>query len=268
MVTFPVWLDLGIIRVHSHLIAELLAFAVGFQLFLWARRRQGDIIPTERRLTVVLGAAIGAALGAKLLVLAEHAHHTLELIQAGDWIGLAAGKTIVGALLGGLIGVELTKRIVGERTATGDHFVLPLIVGITIGRIGCFLAGLDDATYGLGTSLPWGVDFGDAIQRHPTQVYEQVFLLTLGAGIWWWHRAHPDQPNGRRFRQFMVGYLAWRFCVDWIKPRDDAHLGLSAIQLACLLGLLYYAWLARTRSLGPLHAGRVSTSTRAPEVAS
>ncbi len=47
------------------------------------------------------------------------------------------------------------KRIAGIRSRTGDLFAVPLCVGIAIGRIGCFLAGLADDTYGKPTSLPW-----------------------------------------------------------------------------------------------------------------
>jgi len=38
-----------------------------------------------------------------------------------------------------------------------------LAIGVAIGRIGCYLAGLDDFTYGTPTALPWGHDFGDGV---------------------------------------------------------------------------------------------------------
>jgi phosphatidylglycerol:prolipoprotein diacylglycerol transferase len=92
---------------------------------------------------------------------------------------LTGGKTIVGALAGGLISVELIKRYIGLRTSTGDLYAIPLALGIAIGRIGCFLTGLSDNTYGTPTNLPWAVNFGDGIPRHPTQLYEIIFLLAL-----------------------------------------------------------------------------------------
>ena len=82
------------------------------------------------------------------------------------------GKTIVGALIFGLISVELMKRYIGVRQSTGDLYAIPLALGIAIGRIGCFLTGLSDNTYGTPTTLPWAVNFGDGIPRHPTQLYE------------------------------------------------------------------------------------------------
>ena len=89
------------------------------------------------------------------------------------------GKTIVGALVFGMIAVELMKRYIGLQQSTGDLYAIPLALGIAIGRIGCFLTGLADDTYGVATSLPWGVDFGDGVHRHPTQLYEIAFLLAL-----------------------------------------------------------------------------------------
>jgi len=89
------------------------------------------------------------------------------------------GKTIVGALIFGLISVELMKRYIGVRQSTGDLYAIPLALGIAIGRIGCFLTGLDDNTYGTPTTLPWAINFGDGIPRHPTQLYEIAFLVAL-----------------------------------------------------------------------------------------
>jgi prolipoprotein diacylglyceryltransferase len=153
-----------------------------------------------------------------------------------------AGKTVVGGLVGGLIAVEITKKFIGLRESTGDLFAVPLALGIAIGRIGCFLAGLQDRTYGLPTSLPWGVDFGDGIARHPTQLYEAAFLAGLA---WYLARvslrvsSHRPPVNGDLFKLFMVSYLGLRLAIDFIKP-GLAFGGLTSIQWVCLLTLLHY----------------------------
>src|SRR5439155_22715098 len=87
------------------------------------------------------------------------------------------GRSIEGALAGGILAVELYKRSAGIEMRTGARFALPLAVGVAIGRIGCFLAGIDDFTYGTPTVLPWGHDFGDGIARHPVQLYESAAML-------------------------------------------------------------------------------------------
>jgi phosphatidylglycerol:prolipoprotein diacylglycerol transferase len=119
----------------------------------------------------------GAAIGSKLLFWLEDPQLTLHSLHNPAY--LVGGKTIVGALAFGLISVELTKRYIGLRTSTGDLYSIPLALGIAIGRIGCFLTGLSDNTYGTPTRLPWAINFGDNIPRHPTQLYEILFLLAL-----------------------------------------------------------------------------------------
>jgi phosphatidylglycerol---prolipoprotein diacylglyceryl transferase len=148
---------------------------------------------------------------------------------------LPGGKTIVGALLGGWIAVELTKRLHGIHSRTGDLFAVPLCLGIAFGRIGCFLAGLADDTYGLPTSLPWGINFGDGIPRHPTQLYEILFLLGLAFIL---HRYNQrPHPEGSTFRLFLAAYLSWRLLIDFLKPQPLIY-GLNLIQWACVAGLL------------------------------
>jgi len=184
---------------------------------------------------------------------------------------LMGGKTIVGALVFGLIAVELMKRYIGVRQSTGDLYAIPLALGIAIGRIGCFLTGLSDNTYGTPTHLPWAINFGDNIPRHPTQLYEIIFLLALipllykivilsGAEVsrsetsvkskdpLHVHRATAATRNplnvflpGDAFKFFMVAYLTFRLLCDFIKPYPRILLDLGGIQWACLLVLLYYS---------------------------
>ena len=232
---FPVYFWLGSWRIHPHLLFESLAYAIALRLALRNFRR--DTIAPSQRSSVMVGGMVGALLGAKILVLLQH----LDLLGQ-NWqqflLLFLQGKTVVGALLGGLIGVEVTKKWIGVKQSTGDAFVYPLIAGTAIGRVGCFLTGLSDRTYGVATTLPWGIDFGDGISRHPTQLYEIGFLLALILFLRIRHRYH--YKSGDLFKFYMIAYLGFRLLIDFIKPDFHPFLGLSAIQIACLLGLLYY----------------------------
>ena len=161
--------------------------------------------------------------------------HYLALART-DPVALMGGKTIVGGLLGGWAGIELAKKFLGIAHSTGDAFVWPLAVGTAIGRLGCFFTGLDDHTYGVATALPWGVDFGDGVARHPTQLYESVFVLALAAAIFFATRTR-GLPSGARFRLYFAGYFAFRFFIEFLKPRETPLAFLSAIQLASFLGV-------------------------------
>jgi phosphatidylglycerol:prolipoprotein diacylglycerol transferase len=226
-------------QLQLHWLFETIAYVVGFRLYLWQRRRRGDVIADGTRWSIVAAAIAGAAIGSKLLYWLEDPALTLQ--HANDLVFLMAGKTVVGGLVGGLIAVEGTKKFIGVRESTGDLFAVPLALGIAIGRIGCFLAGLQDHTYGLPTTLPWGVDFGDGITRHPTQLYEAAFLAWLA---WYLARASlrpspSPHVNGDLYKLFMVSYLGLRLAIDFIKP-GLAFAGLTSIQWVCLLTLVHY----------------------------
>ena len=232
---FPVYLPLGPLRLHPHWVFEVLAYLIAFNIYLRLRVRRGDIIAGSARWTVIAAAAVGGALGSKLLYWLEDPWLTLEQWREPTY--LMAGKTIVGGLIGGLVAVEWIKRRIGVTQSTGDLFAVPLALGISIGRVGCFLTGLPDHTYGILTAMPWGVNFGDGIPRHPTQIYEILFLLLLA--IFLWRFSQRLHRNGDVFKAFMVAYIGFRFLVEFLKPTVTIA-GLSFIQWACAVVLVYY----------------------------
>jgi prolipoprotein diacylglyceryltransferase len=225
---------LGPLPLSAHFLFESVAYAAGFALYRWDQQRFGDPILASDRYSVIVAAVLGAAIGSKLLAAFEYPaalwHSPLAV--------LLGGKTMVGGLLGGTIAVEWIKRRQGILQRTGDLFAIPISFGIAIGRIGCFFSGLDDQTYGTPTSLPWGMDFGDGIARHPTQLYEVLFLILLVAVLASLRRRLPN-GSGELFRIFLVSYVSWRLAIDFLKP-EPKFAGLSAIQWACALALLVY----------------------------
>jgi phosphatidylglycerol:prolipoprotein diacylglycerol transferase len=126
--------------------------------------------------------------------------------------------SVAGALAGGIIGVELYKLARGISGSTGAIWVGPLALGIAVGRLGCLLAGLPDETYGIPTTLPWGVDLGDGVPRHPVQVYESlavfaflgVYLVALARRAAW--------IETRAFYLFVLFYAGQRFLWEFLKP--------------------------------------------------
>jgi prolipoprotein diacylglyceryltransferase len=223
----------------THLFFEWFGIAVGVQLYRLQRRRAGGQgILQSGHYGVLLSCILGAAIGNKLVFWIEVPH----LWQA-NWMNPAAwagGQSIVGGLLGGLLGVELGKVVCGVKESTGDNFIIPLAVGTAIGRIGCFLAGLYDGTYGTATTLAWGLDFGDGIARHPTQLYEIVFVLLLAAAVSLWRRRW-SLPSGLAFKAYLWSYLLWRLAIDAIKPVPYPYaFGISGIQWVCVLALAAY----------------------------
>ena len=233
--SFPVYLRLGPVSIHPHWVFESLAYLVGFRVYLQLRKAQGDALNDETRGWVIAAAILGAALGSKLLFWL--ADPLLAFERRHDAVYLMSGKSIVGALAGGVMAVEGAKRWLGIHRKTGDLFALPLAVGLAIGRVGCFLSGLDDHTHGLPTRLAWGIDLGDGVMRHPTTLYESGFALLLALAL---HRfSRLPHREGDVFKVFMIGYMGFRLALEFIKPRI-LFAGLSSIQWVCLAALFYY----------------------------
>ena len=234
---FPVEIGFGNFKVSAHLVCEMLAFTIGFRYFLYLRKRTADIISDSNRVTLLIAATFGAFFFSRLIGALES---PLGFYQSQNkLLFFYANKTIIGGLLGGLIGVEIVKKIIGVKTSSGDLFTYPLILAMIIGRIGCFSTGIHEATYGIETSSALGMDLGDGLHRHPVALYEIVFLSILFTCIQILERKHRLM-DGYRFQLFMVSYLLFRLLLDFIKPKDAYFYGLGTIQLCCIIGLMYY----------------------------
>jgi len=222
----------------THGLFEMAALAIGTAFYRRSRRSAGTGFLHGKEFAVTIGCIFGAAIGNKLVFWIEMPH-LLALYWNTPQLVLG-GQSMVGGLLGGLIGVEIAKKLAGVTRSTGDAFVFPVLLGLMIGRVGCFLAGLADGTFGNPTAMPWGIDFGDGVRRHPTQLYEIIF-----AGLLWWlltrMQATVHTRAGVLFKLMLVSYLAWRLLIDGLKPVPYAYpLGLSGIQWVCLLALAFY----------------------------
>ena len=221
-----------------HTILETAGYFVGFRYFLYLRRRQGDTISSPKRIWIIIAAIFGSVAGSRLIGGLED----LAGLQAAfnKPLYFYQNKTVLGGFLGGLLAVELVKKIIREKHSSGDLFTYPMILALMIGRIGCFSMGVYEETYGVRTTLPWGIDLGAKIFRHPVCLYEIVYL-----GLVWVTIATIQRKfilaNGAKYKMFMIRYCFFRLMLDFIKPHYTFSIGLSTIQITALLGLIYYA---------------------------
>lgn len=224
---------MGISAHALHQIFEGLALTIGFQTYRLTKSSRPDPIAQDARFWIIVAATFGAAVGSHATALIEA---VLPQSQSGT---CASGRSIVGALVIGLFAVEGTKKILGVGRSSGDPFVFPTILGLIVGRIGCFVGGIDDCTFGSATTLPIiGVDFGDGVARHPAQLYEIAFLAALWAIL---AQRAPRLAEGARFKAFLIAYLSFRLVADAWKPLPLlAGSGLAATQIVCLAGLAWY----------------------------
>lgn len=232
--------------IGKHALFDIAAwFSALFTTWLLYRWRfQGHVDHLSNRLGFGYFAAlsIGGLAGA-------FAFGTLNVYVSGQ-AGL--GRSIVGGLIGAIALVELYKMRNGIRGSTGAILAVPFAVALTIGRVGCFQAGLEDFTYGVPSDLPWAVDFGDGVGRHPVQLYESLTMATLALAmiLSFWRGHHWTLANG--FYLVVGVYAAQRFLWEFMKPYATIVGPLNIFHILCLLlfayalGMVYFGSHERT----------------------
>ena len=154
--------------------------------------------------------------------------------------------SIAGVLAGAIVAVELYKLVRGIKGSTGVAFTGALAAGIAIGRWGCLFSGLPDNTYGTPTGLPWAVDLGDGIGRHPVQVYESAAMAAFLAVYLIGLQRRAPWAMRRGFYVLVAWYGAQRFVWEFLKPYPRLFGGLDLFQLIAL-GLIAYGWFCFAR---------------------
>lgn len=220
------WFDIS-----TYSLFVVLAFVAGIWVYVKEAKRVGKT--DETSFLIVFGAFAGSAIGSKLLEM------LIDIDLISDRNSLLAfvfsGRTVIGGIIGGTLGVRLIKYLTGKKERRGNLLAPAVALGIAIGRIGCFLNGCCSGT---ATTLPWGVNFGDGIYRHPTQLYEAIYLL--GVFVILRHILHNKElMPGYLFKLFLIFYFVFRFAVEFIRVEKQAAFGLSYFQYISAICLIY-----------------------------
>ena len=158
------------------------------------------------------------------------------------------GFSMAGGIAGAITSIELFKHLTGVSGSTGIAFAAPFAATVAVGRLGCFFAGLDDFTYGTPTALPWGVDFGDGVRRHPVQLYEAI-AMGLMLVLLLWRLKRGDRFWLANGFYLMVGwYGLQRFVWEFFKPYATVLGPFNVFHMVCLGLVLYAAAMIRRNS--------------------
>lgn len=212
----------------------LMLIAIGCSIAFW-RSRQGHSLNT---LVVVCGALVGAFCGAKIGFCFSEFR---ALIQDPRWLEkVLVGKTVVGAILGGYLGVELTKRVVGHQGITGDLFAQMAPLSIALGRIGCMVNRCCP-----GQELPsawYSVTHQDGSSHWPAAEVEIIF--NLGAAAVFAILRTRNLLRGQHFHLYMIMYGTFRFFHEFVRSETLFVGSLTGYQLLSIIltcsGLLLF----------------------------
>jgi phosphatidylglycerol:prolipoprotein diacylglycerol transferase len=255
----PVAIQLGPVGIHWY----GLMYLAGFLAFLWLGNRRVKRPPFAQQgwrsddvdallMAGVIGVILGGRLGYVLFYKpGYYLANPAEIIAI--WRG---GMSFHGGLLGVIAAMAwFARRKNGGRLtfnalANVGDFVAPLVPpGLMFGRLGNFING---ELWGRPSDVPWAMVFpqaGDALPRHPSQLYEAGLEgLLLFLVLWFYARSsHAQQGVGRVAGLFLVGYGLARFAVEFAREPDrflgTLSLGMSMGQWLSLPLILFGLWL-------------------------
>lgn len=234
-----------------------LGMFVGYQIVLRVFRSEGVPAQELDQITtyVALGAIIGARLGHILFYDPIHYwQHPIEILPfqlepAFKFTGLA-GLASHGGILGALFALYLYTR-------KYEKSYLWLLDRLTIG--GAALGGfirlgnlMNSEIIGIPGNPPWAFIFTriDQVPRHPAQLYEALFYLTLSIVLFliWRFRKFNSNP-GFLFGLGMALIFIQRFLVEFVKENQVAfedgltlNMGQNLSIPLVILGIVMIFW--------------------------
>lgn len=194
-------------------------------LLFWIRLAGRD----RHLLTIYLCGLVGALIGAKIIYFLAEGWMILD--RPDKWLRLATGKSILGALLGGYVAVELAKKSLRYHTITGDWFAIVTPIGIILGRIGCWFHG---CCLGRQCQPAWfTITDSTGQSRWPAAHVELLFnALTLVLFLTW---RHKNKFPGQHFHIYLIGYGVFRFLHEFLRDSPRWFGSISGYHIAALL---------------------------------
>ncbi|MFH1408608.1 MAG: prolipoprotein diacylglyceryl transferase [Nanoarchaeota archaeon] len=224
----PVLFELWGLKISAYAFFIMLGLLAGLWMYYHLAREQRKV--SEHSFYILMAGLLGGILGAKVPIWIINL--PLIIRSYPDIMPILSGRTIVGGLIGGTLSVMFIKWKLGIKEKKGNLFAPAIALGVAIGRIGCFLRG---CCYGKPTQLPWGVDFGDSVLRHPTQLYESAFFIVMFSLLM---MKRKNAKPGYLFYLLMNTYFIFRFLLEFIKE-EQTYLGLTIFQYISIGALLF-----------------------------
>ena len=189
----------------------LLLAGVVISIWYWSKKKRLG----HDQLTIAFGGIVGAFAGAKVFYFL--AELPIWINDPHFWIRMLAGKTILGGLIGGWVGIVFAKRTLGISQYTGDDFARIIPLGIGIGRLSCMIHGCCPGRP-IAEVLPvaWASQLRDyGLSAWPAPWVEIGFQLSF----WLVSIATRNVPwlKGQQFYLYLISYGLFRTAHEYFR---------------------------------------------------
>lgn len=222
----PIALAIGPLKIHWYGLMYLTGFIAAWLLGLhrakdsdrgWSRKQVEDLI-----FYGALGVILGGRLGYTFFYnFSDFIDNPISIFYI--WQG---GMSFHGGMLGVFIALYLFGRKNGMTFFQVSDFIAPMVpIGLGAGRMGNFI-NKELIGRPAEAALPWAMDFGDQIARHPSSLYQALTEGLLLFLILWIYSSRY-RPHMAVSAAFMFFYGCFRFGTEFFRT-PDAHLGFIA----------------------------------------
>lgn len=238
----PTLFKIGPIPVHGYGLMLAVAFLVS--IYIAARRAEKEGIPSQTIFDLGLLLLISSVFGARIFHIVQHPKSYGSVMDIiGIWQGGLSGLAFYGgfilALTAGVLYMRWKKLSIPQVL---DILAPSLLLGVGIGRLGCFLAG---CCFGKPTSLFCGITFpehslatmemGHVAKVHPTQLYSFISLVSLFIILLILRKY--IRIKGMLFILSVLMYSIHRFLIDFLRYYTEAEKigGLTTSQVMSII---------------------------------
>ena len=242
---YPTLFKIGSLSFPSYFVFSLIGYLAGILLSIYIAKKKGVSVMAVFDYAVIV--SIAALFGSKLghLFLEATAHKTksgvkvtgiLDLLQRDPWhpIRFTEGGYVWygGLILALIVSYFYLKKKKMPLMKYLDILTPGGMLGLGIGRIGCFLAG---CCYGKQTDLFWGVVFTQSIPKnlrglhlHPTQLLSAINAFAL-MFILLIILLKTKIKTGATFGILMIVYPITRFIIEYLRGDADRMVYLGGL---------------------------------------
>lgn len=212
-------IDLFGFGVHWYGLLYFLGFLIGWYLLPRLQSYRNISFSADQWSSILSAAVVGVIIGGRLgyvffYAFSYYLQHPLEIFAVWNG-GMASHGGFIGVTLALLF--VLQKKSWDEILRIADIVVIPVAIGLGLGRLGNFI---NQELYGTVTTLPWGMTFVGAVgYRHPIQLYDFAIQM-ISAGILFWHLRQKPFVPGRTLALFLLLYGVARFLLEFIRDQN------------------------------------------------